>query len=102
MRVPIGVIGIIYEARPNVTSDCICLCLKSGNSVILRGGSVAIRSNLAIFNVLNEAALKSGLSAGAINFIKDVDRKAVDALLGMSEFVDLIIPRGGESLIKEG
>ncbi len=101
MRVPIGVIGIIYEARPNVTSDCICLCLKSGNSVILRGGSIAIRSNLAIFNVLNEAALKEGLSAGAINFIKDVDRKAVDALLGMKEFVDLIIPRGGESLIKE-
>ena len=101
MRVPIGVIGIIYEARPNVTSDCICLCLKSGNSVILRGGSVAIRSNLAIFNVLNEAARKEGLCDGAINFVKDVDRKAVDALLGMNEFVDLIIPRGGESLIKE-
>ncbi|MCK4463724.1 MAG: glutamate-5-semialdehyde dehydrogenase, partial [Candidatus Omnitrophica bacterium] len=101
MRVPIGVIGIIYEARPNVTSDCIALCLKSGNSVILRGGSVAIKSNLAIFNVLNEASIKEGLSAGAINFVKDVDRKAVDALLGMNEFVDLIIPRGGESLIKE-
>ncbi len=101
MRVPIGVIGIIYEARPNVTSDCIAICLKSGNSVILRGGSVAINSNSAIFNVLNEAAIKEGLFAGAISFIKNTDRKAVDALLGMSDFLNLIIPRGGESLIKE-
>ncbi|NQT21943.1 MAG: glutamate-5-semialdehyde dehydrogenase [Candidatus Omnitrophica bacterium] len=101
MRVPIGVIGIIYEARPNVTSDCIALCLKSGNCVILRGGSESVKSNLAIFNVLKKAAEREGLPEGAINFIDKTDRKVVDILLRMHEFIDLIIPRGGESLIKE-
>ena len=101
LRVPLGVIGVIYESRPNVTADCIGLCLKAGNSVILRGGSESINSNIAIFGILNEAAKEAGIPDGAINLIKTTDRKAVHALLGLSELVDLIIPRGGESLIKE-
>lgn len=101
LRVPLGVVGIIYESRPNVTADCVGLCLKSGNSVILRGGSEAINSNIAIFDALNDAAKKSGIPRGAINLIKTTDRKAVHALLTLSDYVDLIIPRGGESLIKE-
>ncbi|HPN66385.1 MAG TPA: glutamate-5-semialdehyde dehydrogenase [Candidatus Omnitrophota bacterium] len=101
LRVPLGVIGVIYESRPNVTADCIGLCLKAGNSVILRGGSESINSNIAIFGILNEAAKDAGIPDGAINLIKTTDRKAVHALLGLSELVDLIIPRGGESLIKE-
>ncbi len=101
VRVPIGVIGIIYESRPDVTSDCIGLCLKSGNSVILKGGSEAFNSNQAIFNCLWEVLKKYGISSGAINLIPTTDRKAVDILLQMASFVDLIIPRGGESLIKE-
>ncbi|MGB2705412.1 MAG: glutamate-5-semialdehyde dehydrogenase [Candidatus Omnitrophota bacterium] len=100
-RVPIGVISVIYESRPNVTADCIALCLKSGNSLILRGGSEAINSNIAIFEVLNKAALKSGLPAGALNLIRTTDRKAVGILLTAEGTIDLIIPRGGESLIKE-
>ncbi|MCM8783379.1 MAG: glutamate-5-semialdehyde dehydrogenase [Candidatus Omnitrophica bacterium] len=101
MRVPIGVVGIIYESRPNVTSDCIGLCLKSGNSVILRGGSEALRSNLAIFKLLQEISKKSGIPEGAIQIVNTTDRKAVEILLSLSEYIDLIIPRGGESLIKE-
>jgi len=101
MRVPIGVIGIIYESRPNVTSDCIGLCLKSGNSVILRGGSEAINSNLAIFCLLRKIATKFGIPAGALQMVSTTDRKAVDMLLGLSQYIDLIIPRGGESLIRE-
>jgi len=101
MRVPIGVIGIIYEARPNVTADCVGLCLKSGNCIILRGGSEAIKSSLAIFNALREAGVKSGLPDFAINYIKFTDRKAVDIMLGMTGYIDLVIPRGGESLINE-
>jgi len=99
--VPIGVIGIIYEARPNVTSDCIALCLKSGNSVILRGGSEALNSNAAIFRIINKAAMSGGLPKGAVNLIEYADRKAVDILLGMTGIIDLIMPRGGESLINE-
>ncbi len=101
MRVPLGVIGVIYESRPNVTSDCIGLCLKAGNAIILRGGSNAIYSNLAIFEVLNKIALNNGLPEGAINIIKTTDRKAVRLLLREEKNIDLIIPRGGESLIKE-
>jgi glutamate-5-semialdehyde dehydrogenase len=101
LRVPLGVIGVIYESRPNVTSDCVGLCLKSGNSAILRGGSEAINSNIAVYTVLNEAARECGIPDGAINLIKTTDRKAVHILLTLSDYVDLIIPRGGESLIKE-
>ena len=101
VRVPIGVILIIYESRPNVTSDCAGLCLKSSNAIILRGGSEAINSNIAIFNVLNRAAVKCGIPEGAISLIKDTDRKIVDLLLRQEGTIDLIIPRGGESLIKE-
>jgi len=99
VRVPIGVIGIIYESRPNVTSDCIGLCLKSSNSVILRGGSESLNSNLAIFSVLKRVLDKNGLPEGSINIIRTKERKAVDILLKLSEFIDLIIPRGGEELI---
>jgi glutamate-5-semialdehyde dehydrogenase len=101
VKVPLGVIGVIYESRPNVTSDCIGLCLKAGNAIILRGGSNAINSNIAIFEVLNKVALKCGLPQGAINIIKTTDRKAVRFLLQQENNIDLIIPRGGESLIKE-
>ena len=101
VRVPIGVILIIYESRPNVTSDCAGLCLKSSNAVILRGGSEAIRSNIAIFNVLNAQAVRSGIPEGAISIIKDTDRKIVDCLLRQEGAIDLVIPRGGESLIRE-
>ena len=101
MRVPIGLIAIIYESRPNVTSDCIALCLKSGNSIVLRGGTEAINSNLAIFNILNDVAIKNGLPKNSLNIIKVTDRKAVDILLGLEGTVDVVIPRGGESLIRE-
>ena len=101
VRVPVGVIGIIYEARPNVTADCAGLCLKSGNSVILRGGSEAIHSNRAIFRRLEKAAVAHGLPKGAISLVWMTDRKAVDFLLGQVGWVDLVIPRGGEGLIRQ-
>jgi len=101
LRVPIGVIGIIYESRPNVTSDCASLCLKSSNSIILRGGSESIHSNVAISKALVKALVKTGLPEGAINMIGITDRKAVDILLKQVGLVDLVIPRGGEGLIKE-
>ena len=101
VRVPIGLLFIIYESRPNVTSDCIGLSLKSGNGVILRGGSEAINSNKAIFNILKRAALRNGYPKGAMNMIDVTDRKAVDILLGMEGIIDLVMPRGGESLIRE-
>ena len=100
VRVPIGVIAIVYEARPGVTSDCIGLCLKSGNAVILRGGKEAINSNLAIFKVLRKSLVKHKLPEAAVNLLKVTDRKAVDCLLGLKGFIDLVIPRGGESLIR--
>ncbi|HOX54196.1 MAG: glutamate-5-semialdehyde dehydrogenase [Candidatus Omnitrophica bacterium] len=100
VRVPIGVIAIIYEARPNVTSDCIGLCLKSSNSVILKGGSEALNSNIAIYKVLKDVAEKFKLPRNAINLIDTSDRKAVDILLGLNNYIDLVIPRGGESLIR--
>lgn len=101
VRVPIGVIAIVYEARPNVTADCAGLCLKAGNSVILRGGSEAIHSNRAIFAALDRAARSQGLPAGALNLIGITDRRAVDILLSQVGKVDLVIPRGGEGLIRQ-
>lgn len=100
VRVPIGVIGIIYESRPNVTADSAALCLKSGNACVLRGGSEAIHSNTAIAAVLTEAAEKVGVPPGAISFVDRTDRDVVLALLKQDRYVDLIIPRGGESLMK--
>ena len=100
VRVPIGVIGIIYESRPNVTADSAALCLKSGNACVLRGGSEAIHSNTAIANVLSEAAEKTGIPAGAITFVERPDRELVPILLKQDRHIDLIIPRGGESLMR--
>lgn len=100
MRVPIGVIGIIYESRPNVTADAAGLCLKAGNAVILRGGSEAIHSNKAIVSVLRDAAKKQGLHEGAVTFIEIPDREAVMEMLKLEGTIDLIIPRGGEALIR--
>jgi glutamate-5-semialdehyde dehydrogenase len=100
VRVPIGVIGIIYESRPNVTADSAALCLKSGNACVLRGGSEAIHSNTAIAAVLSEAAEKAGIPAGAISFVARPDRELVPLLLKQDRFIDLIIPRGGESLMR--
>jgi len=100
VRIPLGVIGIIYEARPNVTVDAAGLCLKSGNAVILRGGSEAIHSNLCLGKILAEVAGKQGLPRAAIQVISTTDREAVDHLLDQEEFIDLIIPRGGEELIR--
>ena len=100
MRVPLGVIGVIYEARPGVTADAAALCLKSGNAVILKGGREAIRSNRVIGGLLAEAAVAAGLPKGCVGFIDSVDREAVAHLLTLSGLVDLIIPRGGEELIR--
>jgi glutamate-5-semialdehyde dehydrogenase len=100
MRIPLGVIGIIYEARPNVTADAAALCLKAGNAVILRGGSEAINSNVAISKILQETMQKSGIPAAAISVIPFVDREGVLEMLRQEEFIDLIIPRGGEGLIR--
>ncbi|MCM8770925.1 MAG: glutamate-5-semialdehyde dehydrogenase [Candidatus Omnitrophica bacterium] len=101
VRVPIGVVLIIYESRPNVTADCIGLCLKAGNAVILRGGSEALKSNLAIYQVLEKITKKYKLPEGAINIISTPEHKVVNLLLKMNEYIDLVIPRGGEGLIKE-
>lgn len=100
MRIPLGVIGIIYESRPNVTVDASALCLKAGNAVILRGGSEAINSNLAIASILREVLRKSPIPAEAVQVIPFTDREGVSALLQMDEYIDLIIPRGGEELIR--
>jgi glutamate-5-semialdehyde dehydrogenase len=100
MRIPLGVIGIIYESRPNVTADAAALCVKSGNAVVLRGGSEAIRSNTAIARILRDALSESGLPADAVSIIGRTDRAAVDCMLAADEFIDLIIPRGGEGLIR--
>ncbi|MGC2061511.1 MAG: glutamate-5-semialdehyde dehydrogenase [Thermodesulfovibrionales bacterium] len=100
MRVPIGVIGIIYESRPNVTADATSLCLKAGNAVVLRGGSEAIHSNRAIAKILRDAARAEGIDEGAVTFIDIPDREAIMELLKLEGIVDLIIPRGGEGLIR--
>jgi glutamate-5-semialdehyde dehydrogenase len=99
-RIPIGVIGIIYESRPNVTADAAGLCLKSGNAVILRGGSEAINSNNAIAGILREACVAAGVPEKAIQVVPTVEREAVLEMLKLEEYIDLIIPRGGEGLIR--
>ena len=100
LRVPIGVIGIIYESRPNVTSDAAVLCLKSGNATILRGGSEAIHSNRALASALQTGGEKAGLPEGAIQLIPFTDRESVAVMAGMDQYLDLIIPRGGKGLIE--
>jgi glutamate-5-semialdehyde dehydrogenase len=100
MRIPLGVIGIIYESRPNVTADAAALCLKSGNAVILRGGSEAIHSNLAIARILQDVLRDLALPEAAIQVVPMTDREAVYELLQLEEFIDVIIPRGGEELIR--
>jgi glutamate-5-semialdehyde dehydrogenase len=100
VRVPLGVIGFIYESRPNVTADAAGLCLKSGNAVVLRGGREAIDSNTMIAAVLAKAVEKVGAPAEAIQFIDTTDRAAVAALLGLADLVDLVIPRGGEDFVR--
>jgi glutamate-5-semialdehyde dehydrogenase len=100
MRIPLGVIGMIYESRPNVTSDAAGLCLKAGNAVILRGGSEAIHSNLAIAEVLRAVGRRHGIPAGAIQVVPTTSRRAVEEMLQLEEYIDVIIPRGGEDLIR--
>ena len=100
IRVPLGVIGIIYEARPNVTADAAGLCLKSGNAVILKGGSEAMESNKTVAAILAEAAEANGIPAGAIQFIDTSDRQAVTDLIHLNGLVDVVIPRGGAGLIQ--
>jgi len=100
MRIPLGVIGIIYESRPNVTADAAALCLKSGNAVILRGGSEAIHSNLAIARILQDCLKRAGIPEAAIQVIPMTEREAVYEMLQLDELIDLIIPRGGEDLIR--
>jgi len=99
MRVPLGVIGIIYESRPNVTADAAALCLKSGNACILRGGSEAIHSNRAIASHIRAGLAEAGLPEDAVQLIETIDRAAVGELLRMEKFVDVIVPRGGKGLI---
>ena len=100
MRVPLGVVGMIYEARPNVTSDAIGLCLKSGNAVLLRGGSDALRSNRIIADVLSRAAYSAGIPTGAIQLLAMKERVAVDVMTHLTGLLDVIIPRGGAGLIR--
>ncbi len=100
VRIPLGVIGFIYESRPNVTVDAASLCLKSGNAVILKGGSEAISSNLILADLLGGALKESGLPPEAIQVIPSTDRDAVNILIGLDDFLDIIIPRGGEGLIR--
>jgi glutamate-5-semialdehyde dehydrogenase len=100
VRIPLGVIGFIYESRPNVTVDAASLCLKAGNVVILKGGSEAIHSNLILADILREALEETGLHQKAIQVIPTTEREAVGILLGLDDYVDIIIPRGGEGLIR--
>ena len=100
MRVPLGVVGIIYESRPNVTADAAALCLKSGNACILRGGSEAFKTNTAIANSLKKGLLEEGLPESSIQLVETTDREAVKVLLSMDKWVDIIIPRGGKGLVK--
>lgn len=100
VRVPLGVIGIIYEARPNVTVDSAALCLKSGNAVILRGGSAAIQSNIEIAKTISEAAYNIGIPEGSIQLIESTERSSAEELMKAREYVDVLIPRGGKNLIQ--
>ncbi len=99
-RVPLGVIGIIYESRPNVTADAFGLCFKTGNAVILRGGSDAIHSNIAILSVLREALKSCNVSEDAVQLITDTDREVVGKMMKLSQYIDVLIPRGGAGLIR--
>lgn len=99
MRVPMGVVGVIYESRPNVTSDSAGICIKSGNAVVLRGGSDALNSNIAIVEVLRNALTGTGIPADAIQIISSPDRAAAEELMGMRQYVDVLVPRGGADLI---
>lgn len=100
MRIPLGVIGFIYEARPNVTADAAGLCLKSGNAVILRGGSEAFHSSIAIMEVIHNALRETGIPTEAVSVLPTVEREAINEMLRLEEYIDLIIPRGGEGLIR--
>jgi glutamate-5-semialdehyde dehydrogenase len=100
MRVPLGVMGIIYESRPNVTIDAAALCLKSGNGVILRGGSEAIHSNLALYGCVKQGLIDAGLDENCVQLIETTDREAVTELVKASDYVDAIIPRGGKGLVE--
>jgi glutamate-5-semialdehyde dehydrogenase len=99
MRVPLGVIGIIYESRPNVTIDAAALCLKSGNAVILRGGSEAIESNTLLASIIQEGLAAAGLPTDAVQVVSTTDRSAVGEMITMTDYIDVIVPRGGKSLI---
>ena len=99
-RVPLGVVGIIYEARPNVTSDAAGLCIKTGNTVVLRGGSDAIHSNQAIVDAMAKAATAAGLPEGALQLISDTSREAAAYMMGLNGLIDVLIPRGGAGLIQ--
>ena len=100
IRVPIGVVVIIYESRPNVTADAAALCLKAGNAVILRGGKESIHSNIAIYRILTSALEKAGLDKRCIQLVEVIEREAIDYLLKADQYVDVVIPRGGEALIR--
>ena len=100
IRTPIGVVGMIYEARPNVTADAAALCLKAGNAVILKGGSEAIHSNTIIADIIGQSALKTGLPEGCIQFITSTNRDAVQVMMKLNGLIDVLIPRGGAGLIK--
>jgi len=100
VRVPLGVVGIIYESRPNVTADSAGICIKSGNAVILRGGSDALNSNVAIGEVLREALAETNVPLDAVQVVNSPDRKVAEELMGMREYIDVLIPRGGVDLIK--
>lgn len=100
VRVPLGVIGIIYESRPNVTADAAALCIKAGNAVILRGGKEAFQSNMAIVKVMQDAAAQAGLPQGTINLVENTTRESATALMKLNEYLDVIIPRGGAGLIR--
>lgn len=99
-RVPLGVIGMIYEARPNVTADAFALCFKSGNAVILKGGSQALKSNQAIVKALKQGLLKAGLPEASLQLIEDASRDAAKELMGLNRYIDVLIPRGGAGLIR--
>ena len=100
VRIPLGVIGIIYESRPNVTIDAAGLCLKSGNAVILRGGSEAIHSNIILGKIIRDVLKRNGLDPDIVQVVDTPDRRAMEYLVRQSRFIDLMIPRGGESLMK--
>jgi len=99
-RVPLGVVGIIYESRPNVTVDASALCIKAGNTVVLRGGSESINSNLALVEILGQGLKESGISPESIQLIKDTDRKSAVEMMKMRDYIDILIPRGGKPLIR--